>query len=127
MRRQTVLLLLLLTSYLLLDSSAQQMPLVYQVENTGADCPRPPLLLLDRLPITEAFPDPFAWADGRGRISNFSDWRYRRAEIGVQIQHYEIGLTIVDALGRIQAVLVDGEKPAGTYTVSWNASGFPSE
>jgi hypothetical protein len=35
-------------------------------------------------------------------------------------------LTIADALGRVQAVLVDGEKPAGTYSVSWNASQLPS-
>jgi hypothetical protein len=35
-------------------------------------------------------------------------------------------LTIVDALGRVQAVLVDGEKPAGTYTAEWNAANVPS-
>jgi hypothetical protein len=37
-----------------------------------------------------------------------------------------VTLTIIDALGRVQAVLVDGEKSAGTYTVSWNASNVPS-
>ena len=35
-------------------------------------------------------------------------------------------LAIVDALGRVQAVLVDCEKTPGTYSVSWNASRFPS-
>ncbi|MCX6135107.1 MAG: hypothetical protein NTU47_14940 [Ignavibacteriales bacterium] len=91
MRNRVVLLLLLLTSCQLVDSVAQQLPLVYQVENTGADCPKPPLLLLNQLPTIPSLPDPFAWGDGRGRMSGFSDWRYRRAEIGAQIQYYEIG------------------------------------
>jgi hypothetical protein len=80
-----------LYSFLLVDALAQQMPLVYQVENTGADCPKPPLLSFNQLPTIVSFPDPFAWGDGRGRMSSFSDWRYRRAEIGAQIQYYEIG------------------------------------
>ena len=91
MRKQVVLLLVLLNSCLFVDSPAQVMPLVYQVENTGADCPKPPLPSVSELPAIPNLPDPFAWADGRGRISNFSDWRYRRAEIGAQIQYYEIG------------------------------------
>ncbi|HCA78107.1 MAG TPA: hypothetical protein DEP53_00075, partial [Bacteroidetes bacterium] len=91
MRKQVVLLLVLLNSCLFVDSPAQVMPLVYQVENTGADCPKPPLPSVSELPTLPNLPDPFAWADGRGRISNFSDWRYRRAEIGAQIQYYEIG------------------------------------
>jgi len=38
----------------------------------------------------------------------------------------QVTLSIVDALGRVQAVLVDGERSTGTYSVSWNASHFPS-
>ena len=91
MRKQVVLLLVLLNSCLFVDAPAQVMPLVYQVENTGTDCPKPPLPSVSELPAIPNLPDPFAWADGRGRISNFSDWRYRRAEIGAQIQYYEIG------------------------------------
>ena len=68
------------------------MPFVYGVENTGADYPVPTLPSMNQLPTIEALPDPFAWADGRGRISTFSDWKYRRAEIGAQIQNYEIGV-----------------------------------
>ncbi len=67
------------------------MPFVYQFENTGADYPTPAFPSFSQLPFIQALPDPFAWFDGRGRISHFSDWRYRRAEIGAQIQHYEIG------------------------------------
>ena len=67
------------------------MPLVYDVENTGADYPKPYLPSFGELPSIPSLPDPFEWADGRGRISNFSDWRYRRAEIGAQFQNYDIG------------------------------------
>src|SRR5271157_708880 len=91
MRNQILLFMLLLNSLLFVDSLAQQLPLVYQVENTGADCPKPPLLTISQLPMIQSFPDPFMWADGRGRMAAFSDWRYRRAEIGAQIQNYEIG------------------------------------
>jgi hypothetical protein len=67
------------------------MPLVYDVENTAADFPKPTMPSLSGLPAIQALPDPFEWADGRGRMSNFSDWRLRRAEIGAQIQNYEVG------------------------------------
>lgn len=70
---------------------AQEMPLVYDVENTCADCPTPYLPSFNELPAIQALPDPFMWSDGRGRIMNFSDWPYRRAEIAAEIQHYEIG------------------------------------
>jgi hypothetical protein len=57
----------------------------------GANYPKPSLLVLGQLPYIYALPDPFAWADGRGRISNINDWRYRRVEIKAQIENYEIG------------------------------------
>jgi hypothetical protein len=87
-----VLLTLLLNIYVSVDSLAQGiMPFVYQIENTGADFPKPTFPSFSRLPAIQTLPDPFEWSDGRGRISYFSDWRYRRAEIGAQIQNYEIG------------------------------------
>jgi hypothetical protein len=73
-------------------AAAQQMPLVYDVENTGADCPKPPLLSFDQLPVIQSLPDPFQWSDGRGRIESFSDWRCRRAEIAAEVQRYELGV-----------------------------------
>ncbi|MBN2012178.1 T9SS type A sorting domain-containing protein [candidate division KSB1 bacterium] len=81
----------LFSALLVVNAFTQTMPLVYDVENTGADCPKPPLLSLDQLPLIPALPDPFEFADGRGRMSNLSDWRYRRADIGAEIQYYEIG------------------------------------
>ena len=91
MKTKIILLTLLLNTYMFIDLLAQTMPLVYDVENTGADYPKPPIPSFNQLPTIQALPDPFEWADGRGRISNFSDWRYRRAEIKAQIENYEIG------------------------------------
>jgi hypothetical protein len=90
-KAKVILLTFLLFTQMFIDLLAQEMPLVYDVENTGVDCPKPYLPSFSELPIIQALPDPFAWSDGRGRILNFSDWRYRRAEIGAQIQNYEIG------------------------------------
>ena len=81
----------LLNIIMIKDTLAQDLPLVYDVENTGADCPIPYLSSFADLPIIKPLPDPFEWADGRGRMKNFSDWRIRRAEIGAQIENYEIG------------------------------------
>lgn len=66
-------------------------PLAYDVEHTGADCPKPPLPPLHELQSIASLPDPFAWSDGSGRIARRSDWRCRRAEIGEEIQHYQLG------------------------------------
>jgi hypothetical protein len=76
---------------MVIDSIAQTLPLVYGVENTGASYPKPPLPTLNQLPIIQSLPDPFIWADGRGRISSVNDWLGRRAEIKAQIENYEIG------------------------------------
>jgi len=91
MKIVTILLTILLNILMFVGLFAQEMPLVYEVENTGADWPAPYMFSIDDLPTIEALPDPFEWSDGRGRISNFSDWRYRRVEIKAEIEHYEIG------------------------------------
>lgn len=91
MRKLIVLLTLLLNTYMFVDALAQEMPFVYDVENTGADCPKPPLPSFSQLPSIKALPDPFEWADSSGRLLNRSDWRCRRAEIGAEIQQYELG------------------------------------
>ena len=91
MKKLILLLALILTVVIVFNSQAQTLPLVYDVENTGFDCPIPYLPTLSELPAIQSLPDPFEWVDGRGRMKNFSDWRIRRAEIGAQIQNYEIG------------------------------------
>jgi hypothetical protein len=82
-----------MNTYLFNDSLAQEkMPLVYGVENTGADYPMQTMPAFNKLPTIQALPDPFKWFDGSGQISNYSDWRIRRNEIGAMIQSFEIGL-----------------------------------
>ena len=92
MKFNIILLTLLFNALVVVDLFAQVLPLVYDVENTGINCPIPYLPVFQELPIVQPLPDPFMWSDGRDQISNFSDWRYRRAEIGAEIQNYEIGL-----------------------------------
>ncbi len=69
----------------------QEIPKVYNVENRGKDFEKPVLPDLDELPVVEELTDPFAWSDGSGRSTKFSDWSRRRNEIAAEIQHYEIG------------------------------------
>ncbi|MDR1783573.1 MAG: T9SS type A sorting domain-containing protein [Dysgonamonadaceae bacterium] len=72
--------------------NAQDIPLVYSVENTGASFSPPEMIDdLSLLPTIQQLPDPFAWADGSGRSTLFSDWEKRRNEIKAQVEHYEIG------------------------------------
>lgn len=70
---------------------AQQIPLVYDVENTGTQYPKPLLPAISELTPIEPLTDPFAWSDGSGRSVRFEDWSRRRNEIAAEIQHYEIG------------------------------------
>lgn len=85
------ILFLLFACFLSVSLFAQQMPLVYDVEHTAPNYPKPAMPSINDLPVIQALPDPFEWSDGRGRIENLSDWKYRRAEIGAEIQNYEIG------------------------------------
>ena len=91
MKIKIILLTLLLSSYVIVHSFTQEVPLVYEVENTGADCPEPPLPSFDSLPSIDPLPDPFEWSDGSGYITGIDDWRCRRTEIGAEVQRYEQG------------------------------------
>lgn len=92
MRTTTILITLLAGTLVTVESLAQKMPLVYDVENTCADCPKPPLPAFSQLPTIQSLPDPFMWSDtSRGRLVNRSDWRLRRSEIGAMIEQYEQG------------------------------------
>ncbi len=83
---------LVLCMLIRIDASAQQMPFVYDKENTGADCPQPPLPGFAQLPVIQNLPDPFLWVDSsKGRLTERDQWRCRREEIGDEIQNYEQG------------------------------------
>jgi len=70
---------------------SQNIPLVYDVENTGADYAKPFFPSFDQLPSIRILPDPFrSFAGGPAGLS-FASWSRRRAEIKAAIENYEIG------------------------------------
>lgn len=71
--------------------NSRPIPLVYDQENTVIPTTTLDMPPLEELPAIETLPDPLAWADGEGRVTDFKDWKYRRAEIIQQLQHYELG------------------------------------
>ena len=72
MQKVLLYFIILLSLAASLPLAAQEMPLVYDVENTGAECPPPFLPAFGDLPVIPALPDPFAWSDGRGRVARKS-------------------------------------------------------
>ena len=62
-----------------------QLPLRYQVENTGAAFAKPAMPEASQLPVIKDLPDPLKGVNG------FCDWARRRSEIAALIQHYGIG------------------------------------
>jgi hypothetical protein len=69
------------------DSST---PLVYNVENTGANTPAPNFPDFAHLPIIRPLPDAFRSANGF-RDESFRSWERRRNEIIDAIEKYELG------------------------------------
>jgi hypothetical protein len=65
-------------------------PLVYNVENTGANFPAPNFPSFGQLPIIRTLPDPFQFANGF-RDTNFASWERRRNEIMAAVEKYELG------------------------------------
>ncbi len=88
---QSIGLYILLIIFSTSCTNNKAIPLVYDVENTGVDCPKPPLPSFDQLPLVELLPDPFLSSDGSKRDTTFKAWACRRAEIKAEIEHYEIG------------------------------------
>lgn len=72
---------MLLTSNL----SAQDVPLNYEEENTGAGCS----VSAGSLEYHEKLPNPFEFNDG-SMVQTFEDWTCRRNEIKADIEKYEI-------------------------------------
>ena len=88
---QSIGLYILLIIFSTSCTNNKPIPLVYNIENTGVDCPIPPLPSFDQLPLVELLPDPFLSSDGSKRDTTFKGWVNRRAEIKAEIEHYEIG------------------------------------
>lgn len=73
------------------DEAKSSVPLVYDKENTAECYPRIRMKAFEELPSIPGLPDPFVWADGSGRSSDFKDWERHRSEIMQMLYHYEIG------------------------------------
>jgi len=80
-----------LNLFAVIDSWGEDVPFVYDFENTYADSVQPVLPAFADLPVINPLTDPFEWSDGSGRSTRFEDWHYRRAEIKAEIEYYEIG------------------------------------
>ena len=71
-------------------SNSASTPLVYSVENSGANYAAPVFPSFEQLPIVRPLPDPFRFANG-SRDTSFTSWERRRNEIKAAIEKYEIG------------------------------------
>jgi hypothetical protein len=87
-----ILLVIILTGLSGCNPAPKEIPLVYDVEFTGANYPLPPLPSVNELPTVAPLPDPFVWADGSGRDTTFKSWERHRAEYKAMIEHYEVGI-----------------------------------
>lgn len=70
----------------------EEIPLVFDKENTASGFPAPVMPDIQNLPVTTTLPDPFLFSNGERRVEKYSQWEERRAEIMAELQHYEIGL-----------------------------------
>ncbi|HUA67750.1 MAG TPA: hypothetical protein VMA13_04310, partial [Candidatus Saccharimonadales bacterium] len=65
-------------------SSLADPPLVYNVENTGANYALTNFPAMGHLPLVQPLPDPFMWFSAYtngtfiGRSTNFADWEHHR-------------------------------------------------
>lgn len=84
MKKNIMTLLALLT---MTAASAQKndLPLVYDVENTGSKFAAPAMPAANQLPVIRELPDAL---EG---VKKFKGWAKRRSDIGQMIQHYGIG------------------------------------
>lgn len=94
---------LLLSQMMVFGQTA--IPLVYDKEYTNDNFQLPGILPIDKLPEIATLPDPFAWADGSGRSTDFKDWKRHRFEIAHQLQHYELGMKPLTPRDSIEATL----------------------
>ena len=116
-------------------ADAQKVPLVYEVENTGAKFAAPAMPGIEALPECRQLPDAMAWSKGKGKVKSFKDWSRRRSEIAHEIQHYGIGTKPAVEPGAVKArmsgdtlivdVTVNGETLTLSSTITYPKVGQP--
>jgi hypothetical protein len=98
-------------------ASAQEPPLVYDKENTGANFPKPVFPPYEQLPIIRPLPDPFTFFDGSPRDTSFANWERRRNEIKAAVEKYEVGPKPDSSDLTITAVYTPSGTNSGVLTV----------
>ena len=89
-------------SLLFSPAGAQNVPLVFGVENTGFHLDKPMMPAPDKLPVIRELPNPL---EG---VGSFADWVKRRSDISHMIQHYGIGVKPVVSSEQVKARM-DGD------------------
>ena len=83
--KNTIMTLLALMTMTTASAQKNDLPLVYDVENTGSKFAAPAMPAADQLPVIRELPDAL---EG---VKKFKGWAKRRSDIGQMIQHYGIG------------------------------------
>lgn len=79
------------TTLFALCAHAQDIPFVFNAENTCTQTPELAFASMDKLKPQATLPNPFRWASRRGEVKTMGEWHQRRNEIIALLQHYEIG------------------------------------
>ena len=83
--KNTIMTLLALLTMTAASAQKNDLPLVYDVENTGSKFAAPAMPAANQLPVIRELPDAL---EG---VKKFKGWAKRRSDIGQMIQHYGIG------------------------------------
>ena len=83
--KNTIMTLLALMTMTAASAQKNDLPLVYDVENTGSKFAAPAMPAANQLPVIRELPDAL---EG---VKKFKGWAKRRSDIGQMIQHYGIG------------------------------------
>jgi len=103
---------------------AQQPPLVYNVENTGASFPAPVIPDFPHLPIIRPLPDPFVYFSGT-RDTTWNAFEQHRNEWMASIEQNEIGVKPDCHDCTVTATYAPSSTTKGTLTINVTRSGHP--
>ena len=95
------------------------------LEFCGTACPPVQHAAFDDLPWIAYLPDPFANANGSGRVTKKADWNCRRAELFSQFQHWEVGTKPPRSsvlTGSVSATLISVTAGNGTASITWTST-----
>ncbi len=99
------------------STAVDGIPLVYAVENTGANLPTPSYPAFEQLPVSNLLPDPFRPYLGGARDASLAGWESRRAEFKAALEKYEIGVKPDPADVTVAATYTATNATSGTLRV----------